>query len=361
MCLYITQIKKSNNNIKLYHTLIITICALNFILFNTSSIWVFFFVYEAIMFPSVLLTYISSPNIRSKFISFYFLFWTQLGSFFFFIVILYLFKSNINSFNNIVIFNNQTFFVLSSLIFFGFGIKIPIFPFHFWLTKTHVEVNTTFSIFLSGVLVKIAIIGLYKFLFLFKIGVFFFLSILIVGALDITLKLFFQVDFKKVVAYCTVFEMNFLTILIFFNNYLNLNLLFLMCILHTTFSAIFFLINDYIYKRYTTRNIYNIPSILNNTPILGYLIIVCVLLFNGLPMTLKFNLELVFFLKIYNFNFFLFSFFYFIQIIFLLNFSRINFFVLCNNNFFLKVIDLNFFEFLIVLILVLLLMLILIV
>jgi len=263
-----------------------------------------------------------------------------------------LFKNSVKFFSSSLFLNNQTFFILSIFVFFGFGVKIPVFPFHFWLTKTHVEVNTTFSIFLSGVLVKIAIIGLYKFLFLFKVGVFFFLSILILSVLDITLKLFYQVDFKKVIAYCTIFEMNFLTVLIFFNNYLNLNLLFLMCILHTTFSAIFFLINDFIYKRYSTRNTLNIPSILNNTPVLGYLIIFCVLVFNGLPMTLKFNLELVIFLKMYNFNFFLFFFFYVVQIIFLVNFSRINFLILCNNSFFFRAVDLTFFEFLSVFVLV---------
>ena len=49
-------------------------------------------------------------------------------------------------------------------LLFGFLFKIPTFPFYFWLTKTHVEALTSFSIFLSGFLVKIAVFGLYKFL-----------------------------------------------------------------------------------------------------------------------------------------------------------------------------------------------------
>ena len=351
ICLYYTKQKKDNNNIKLYYFILILICFLNLMLFTTNNVYLYFFLYESIMLPSVLLTFLSSPNIRAKFISFYFLFWTQLGSFFFFVVTIYLFRNGVSKFTDTPVFNKQTFFILSFFLFFGFGIKIPVFPFHFWLTKTHVEVNTTFSIFLSGILVKIAIIGFYKFIFLFSINNFFYLSILLLGALDITIKLFFQVDYKKVIAYCTIFEMNLLTLIVFFSNYYNVNFLFLMCILHTIFSTIFFLINDFIYRRYNTRNIYSISSILNNSPILGYLIIISVLFFNGLPLTLKFNLELVFFLKLYNFNFFIFFFIFFIQIIFLVSFSKINLIILCNNCSFVKVNDLALYEFFLIIIL----------
>jgi len=46
--------------------------------------------------------------------------------------------------------------VLYLALFVGFGIKLPIFPFHYWLTKVHVEAPAGFSMFLSGFLVKTA-------------------------------------------------------------------------------------------------------------------------------------------------------------------------------------------------------------
>jgi len=48
------------------------------------------------------------------------------------------------------------------LVFFGFGFKFPIWPFHFWLSKTHVEATGSFSMYLSGFLVKTAVFGFYK-------------------------------------------------------------------------------------------------------------------------------------------------------------------------------------------------------
>jgi len=48
-------------------------------------------------------------------------------------------------------------FLISILFFIGFGVKIPIWPFHYWLTRVHVEASTGFSIFLSGFLVKAAV------------------------------------------------------------------------------------------------------------------------------------------------------------------------------------------------------------
>ena len=47
-------------------------------------------------------------------------------------------------------------------MFLGFGFKVPIWPFHYWLTKTHVEAPSGFSMYLSGFLVKTALYGFYK-------------------------------------------------------------------------------------------------------------------------------------------------------------------------------------------------------
>lgn len=50
----------------------------------------------------------------------------------------------------------------------GFGIKIPLAPFHFWLLKVHVESPTAFSIFLSGFLVKSALYCLFMLINIFN-------------------------------------------------------------------------------------------------------------------------------------------------------------------------------------------------
>ncbi len=48
-------------------------------------------------------------------------------------------------------------------IIIGFGIKIPLVPFHTWLPDAHVEASTPISVLLAGVLLKLGTYGLVRF------------------------------------------------------------------------------------------------------------------------------------------------------------------------------------------------------
>jgi formate hydrogenlyase subunit 3/multisubunit Na+/H+ antiporter MnhD subunit len=78
------------------------------------------------------------------------------------------------------------------------------------LTKTHVEASAGFSMYLSGFLVKTALYGFYKYVSILGTGIntTFFIAIAGVGVVDASIKMFSQVDLKKLVAFCTVQEMN---------------------------------------------------------------------------------------------------------------------------------------------------------
>lgn len=345
LCLYFANNKLFKQTNTLYYIFLFILFIL-FFFFTTTNFILFFIFYELLLIPSIYLALLSSPNIRSKHISYYFLFWTQLGSFFVFIAVCLLYViTNTQYFNNLQYFyiNN----LITILLFFGFGIKIPIWPFHFWLTKTHVEVNTSFSIFLSGILVKTALYGLYKFNFLFYELSYVFFIFYFLGILDVTVKLFSQIDVKKIVANCTVFEMNIIMInFLYLNTSSYLFLIYFSC-LHTMLSFLFFFSVECIYKRYNTRSIYGITNILNNYPILAIFIVINVLLFNGLPLTLKFNLEIILILKLLNHNFIYLFIFLLIQIIFIIFFTKNFFSIIFLNSSNNVTCDLQFYEILI--------------
>jgi NADH:ubiquinone oxidoreductase subunit 4 (subunit M) len=88
-------------------------------------------------------------------------------------------------------FTREEGILIYTLLFFGFGFKFPIWPFHYWLTKTHVEASSGFSIYLSGFLVKSALFGFFTLTNLLKVefqttvfGVIAFL-----GSIDASLKM----------------------------------------------------------------------------------------------------------------------------------------------------------------------------
>jgi formate hydrogenlyase subunit 3/multisubunit Na+/H+ antiporter MnhD subunit len=64
--------------------------------------------------------------------------------------------------------------------------------------------------YLSGFLVKTALYGFYKYTSIIGTGLntTLFITITGVGAIDASIKMFSQVDLKKLVAFCTVQEMN---------------------------------------------------------------------------------------------------------------------------------------------------------
>lgn len=278
------------------YLLVFFICLYSF----CTDIILFFLCYEGLLLPSFWLVYFLSPNRRGIQASIYFLLWTQLGSFLVLVFIMYiLINYNLYLFldlRQIQFFSIEIWF-LYLLLFLGFGFKIPIWPFHFWLTKTHVEAPTGFSIFLSGFLVKSALFGFYKFTTAINsdINTSFFVTIAMLGVIDSSLKMWGQSDLKKLVAYGTIQEMNIIFLTFCYGDSFLIPSGILFCITHSLLSSLFFYIVDSIYRRYKTRNIIELQGLIHITPNLGVFIFVGCILYSGLPGTLKFICELYIF------------------------------------------------------------------
>ena len=301
----------SDNKIKYsyYYILLINIFPIISALYVfTNNIIFFFYLYELFLLPSLLLVYYLSPNKRSIIAVFYFLIWTQIGSFAVFLVIIIIINYLniwyfylINSYYISILVKRLIFW----LLFLGFGIKVPIWPFYYWLTKTHVEAPTFFSIYLSGFLVKTALYGFYKlFFFLFFDTLIISFTILFFSIIDVSLKFYSQVDLKKLIAYSTVQEMNLIFCGLIWGTKKSFIYVSLFSLTHALLSTIFFYLVDIIYKRYYSRSVYNVIGVFELYPFISYIIILACLNYNGFPFSLKFFLELFFFNMIIEINFF---------------------------------------------------------
>ena len=291
-------------NIKYLFSLNFFILIVYFYVFSTNLL-IFFLFYEFLLIPSFLIVYFVSPSRRAIQASLYFLIWTQIGSFLVLIVVAYLVSViGSSNFSDIKLYNFSYFesWLIYLFLFLGFGFKVPLWPFHYWLTKTHVEAPAGFSMYLSGFLVKSAVYGFYKITILLgnNINTTFFVTLCIIGIIDSSLKMWGQTDLKKLVAYGTIQEMNliFLTFCWGDSNAILGGILF--SATHGALSALMFYIVDCLQRRFNSRSVVEISGILQTTPMLGISIIVMCVLYAGLPGTLKFTCEFYIFCGLFE-------------------------------------------------------------
>jgi len=278
----------------------VTILLAGYILFFTDSLVLFFFAYEMLLIPSFFILYKFAKTRRCVEAAYLMFFWTQFGALFLILALLYLFfVCNSSQFSLISYFYFNPFEVnfLFLCVLFGFGVKLPIWPFYGWLPKAHVEASTNFSIFLSGVLVKFAFFGLLKMLITIHLEPTFIYvyPFLIIGIIDAVFKLFYQIDLKKLVAYSTVVEMHWLTICVV-SGQSNLMLAsFCMMIAHALLSTNSFLLVDAIARRFKTRLLTEVSGLNFLCPKLFLMTLLNSLIFLGFPGSIFFVSEFLFF------------------------------------------------------------------
>jgi NADH-quinone oxidoreductase subunit M len=100
------------------------------------------------------------------------------------------------------------------LLFIGFAIKVPVFPFHTWLPDAHVEAPTPISMILAGVLLKMGGYGIIRVAFpICPLGAYWAAhALVILGVISIIYGAFAalaQTDFKRLVAYSSVSHMGY--------------------------------------------------------------------------------------------------------------------------------------------------------
>lgn len=295
---------------------IILLFLIEFLLFNVFlvlDVFLFYIFFEAVLMPMFLLIGIWGSRVQKIRASFEFFYYTLIGSLLFLISIFSL-VSQYGSTSLLVLLSSDISPTFQTLCFFSFflalAVKIPLYPFHIWLPKAHVEAPTAGSVLLAGVLLKMGGYGFLRFAMpLFPLGTVRFLPAIfllsILGILYCSFSAIRQIDIKRAIAYSSVCHMSLITLGMFSGSLIGLQGSMLSMLSHGIVSSGLFICVGLLYDRYKTKNIFYYGGLTQIMPKYSVIFFIFILSNTGFPGTSSFIGEFLIFLSIFQISPFL--------------------------------------------------------
>lgn len=191
--------------------------------------------------------------------------------------------------------------------FIAFAIKMPVFPFHTWQPDTYTEAPTAGTMLLSGIMLKMGIYGVIR--WLIPVAPLGFqawgetaLILSIIGVVYASIIAFTQNDIKRLIAYSSIAHVGLISAGIFAWNVQGLQGAMIQMLNHGINVVGMFFIADIIIRRLNTRELSLMGGIAKPAPMLAIAFLIVLLGTVALPLTNGFVGEFLLLMGVYNFN-----------------------------------------------------------
>ena len=199
--------------------------------------------------------------------------------------------------------------VAFAFLFVGFGIKAGIIPFHKWLPYAHPASPSNISALMSGVMIKVAIYGLIRFIFLLPMETWWGILILVVGTASAILGVIYALkehDLKKMLAYSSIENIGIILMGIGLYIIFTLSALPAIAMLaligalfhafnHAVFKSLLFMTTGAVVNSTETKNIEDMGGLIKRMPLTALFFLIGAVSISALPPFNGFVSELMLF------------------------------------------------------------------
>lgn len=190
--------------------------------------------------------------------------------------------------------------------FLAFAIKMPVFPFHTWQPDTYVNAPTGGAMLLSGIMLKMGIYGVIRWMLPLQAGAEqwypVFIGLAIVGIIYGSLIAIRLQDIKRIIAYASIAHVGLIAAGVFAGNETALQGAILQMLNHGINIVGLFFVSDIIENRTKSRQLNELGGIAKQAPVFAALFMVIMLGTVAVPLTNGFAGELLLLKGLYEYQ-----------------------------------------------------------